>query len=50
MWSQVHSADLDIHPEGPSSLWTARLETSLTDPAAGPDPRLRRTEIVYQPA
>ncbi len=46
-WAQEQQVDFDVQQEGSSSIWAARLETSLTDPAAEPDPRSRRTEIAY---
>lgn len=46
-WAEEQRVDFDVRPEGPSSVWSARLETSLTDAAAEPDPRSRRTEIAY---
>ena len=46
-WAQEQQVDFDMHAEGSWSVWAARIETSLTDPAVEPDPRSRRTEIAY---
>jgi effector-binding domain-containing protein len=46
-WAELHQVRFDVEEQGPASVWAARIEASLTDPEAEPDPRGRQTEIAY---
>lgn len=47
-WAEREGIAFDMVQEGPATVWAARIETSLTDPAAEPDPDRLDTEIAYR--
>lgn len=47
-WAEESGLHFDMRRRGPASLWQARTETYLTDPAATHDPGSTRTELAYR--
>ncbi|MGI5170872.1 GyrI-like domain-containing protein [Spirillospora sp. CA-253888] len=46
-WAATQGVELDCTGSGADTVWTARYETYLTDPAEHPDPEQWSTELAY---
>lgn len=46
-WARRHRVGFAVEETGSTSVWAARIETTLTGPGDDADPQHRKTEIAY---